>query len=230
MANKNLEKIEEVDGVKYKFVFPNMGESAEADMEYSKGYTKALQNGLWPRTKMERHVSENGLWTGEDSEKVEVKNRQFQELVGQAFVAKDPAVKAELLAKLNDVRNELMSLMIQKQSLFNNTAEAKGEETKILSLIPKCVLNEDGSRKWNNYEEFQKEKDTQNTLELVKVFVAFISDLDNKLSQVDNLLNSYPEDEKVEEEILAAEKVEEQVKIEEIPAEEKAKETDLQTA
>lgn len=197
-ANKNLEKYEVVDGLKYKFVFPNMGQSTEADMEYSKGYTNALKAGIWPRVKMERHVTENGLWTDEDAKRLDDKNLLFQELVAATFSAAKNEEKEKLREKLVIARNELMTLISQKQSLFNNTAESKAEEAKILSLVPKCILKEDGSKVWNSVDEFQKENNTGLAIELMRIFISYISDLDNKLSQIDNLLSSSPEKEEEE--------------------------------
>jgi hypothetical protein len=217
MSNKNLEKYEEIDGKKYKFVFPTMGESTEADMEYSKGYTNALKAGLWPRVKMERHVAENSLWSDEDNKKLDDKNMEFQELVTKTFSAVKNEEKQKLREALAATKNELMSLIILKQSLFNNTAESKADEAKVLSLVPKCVLNEDGSKIWDSPESFQKEKNTGLAVELAHIFVSFISDLDNKLSQVDNLLSNNPEEaEEAVEEIVDSVPVKEEVKVEEV--------------
>lgn len=203
MENRKMEKTDTIGDKVVKFILPSVGQLISADIEYSKGYTNALKAGIWPRMKMEKFVEENALWTEEDEKKLEEKDREFKDLFAKNLATEDQEKRDAINLEMAKVRNEVLSIFGKKQSLYLNTAETKGEEAKIASLIPLCCRKEDGSAYWNSFDEFKGEKDKDFGMEIVRIFMMFLSNMEDALAQTDSVLNrtnvEEPEAEKVEE-------------------------------
>lgn len=183
------EKVITIGEKNYKIVKPTIGQTTEADIAYSKAYTLAIKAGLLPRAAMEVEVEKNKLWPDENEAKLLQVSEELQAEV--AKIRNSETSKADkALARLNFIekRNEVIRLTALKQSLFMHTAETKGDEAKTSYLISKCVLNEDGSKVWNTQEDFTNERSSDIVERLVQELISFISGLDDKIDQMNSLL------------------------------------------
>lgn len=197
---KETSKIISIGDKKVKINIPTIGMGTEADLEYSKAYTKAIQNGILPRAAMEKIILANKVWTVEDDQKILEINGRVEEVITNHASETDKDKKLELRLEFDRLRNELLDMTTKRQTLFLHTAEAKGEEAKIANLMWKCVVNEDGSRIWKTYEDFANDTDISFASQAMQEFVAFTSGLEERIQQIEDIFKDEEEtkEEKVE--------------------------------
>lgn len=185
---KEISKTVEVCGKKIKLNTPTIGMGAEGDLEYSKAYTKSLIGGLMPRAAMEKFVRESKSWTDEDDTRLSDVMSKLQELMAQFGTEKDNDKRQDLRLSFYETRNELANLTARRQSLFAHTAESKGEEAKVTNLAWKCITNEDGSKIWNTQEQFLAETDVEFVGAALQEFISFTTNLEEKMSELDEII------------------------------------------
>lgn len=217
MANKT-EKVITVDGKELKLVYPTIGLSSEADTEYSKAFTKALQNGLSPQVVMERTLREAGVWTLEDDAKLEALTRDLQEHVSKIVLIKDTAERETKKIDFYKTQNELYQLTVKRQSLNNHSAEQKGEEAKIAFLSWNCILNSDGTKYWPNQEAFYKEQNNDFMKTVIQEFVSFTSGLEDKMNSIDDILSGKFGEPEIEESVTESPSEVQEIKEEAVAA------------
>ncbi len=201
MENKVYDKIITVglEERKIKITFPTLGQSSESDLEYSKAYTKALKAGLLPRVSMERQIIESDLWTEKQEAELENGKENLNILIEKYRLTVDKTDKSIFQNQFYELQSNIFKLSSIKESLFNHTAEKKGEEAKVANLAWKCILNEDDTRIWKTQEEFFNEKDNVFVSEVVMAFIKFTSGLDDTINNISNLLKSEFKDSSEEE-------------------------------
>lgn len=196
------EKIIEVNGKKYKILFPNVEQGQESDMAYAKAFNSSLKNGIVPRATMDFYIRDNGIWPQENETRIAELTDKIKDTLIALKTEKDNDKRDELRFNFVNQRNEILLLNSQKQALYNNTAEAKGEEAKISSLVWKCVQNEDGKRVWETEKDFLNERDIELVSSLLEKFVMFTSGLENRMNEIDSILeNPIVEDQDIKEEL-----------------------------
>ncbi len=205
-------KIVTINDKKIKLVRPTLGIASEGDLEYSKAYTKALQNGLIPKVVMDKLCIETGAWTAKDDEEVATVSKRLHEIMEIFATSGDNKDSAKL--EFYELRNRLTIITAKRQSSFTHTAESKGEEAKISSLACKCILNEDGSKIWKNLEEFYNETNLQFVSQAVQEFVAFTSGLGEQIDELEKIFDGPSEETPKEtiEKIEEIKKTEEEIK------------------
>jgi hypothetical protein len=186
---QKVEKVVDLGDEKVKFIYPNVRQNSEADLEYSKAYTKALLAGLIPRAAMERRLKESGAWVEADDDEINQLGLDINDLIIKLNVEKDTAKRQELKIQFLEARNKLYALSSRRQSLFTNTPEIKGEEAKIAELLWQCSFKEDGSKIWNSKEEFLNSNDIKYTEKIIGAFVGFTTNLDENLALIEDLLS-----------------------------------------
>ncbi len=196
---RETSKMVEVNGKKVKLSLPTIGMGTTGDLEYSKAYTKALHDGLMPRVAMEKFVIDNNLWTKEDDKRVADVSSGLENLMASFSLEKDAEKRNELKAKFYDLRNELSAISSKRQNLFVHTAESKGEENKIAHLAWQCILNEDGTRVWNSREDLMNETDVPFVSQVLQLFVAYTSGLEEKVEAIETIMDGIEEEREKEE-------------------------------
>lgn len=206
------EKIVTIGEKKYKFVQPTLTQSSSADFEFSKAYTAALVGGLLPKIALEKRLIEAGAWSTDDDAEIESLNLISRKALQDMALAKTAADKDVFLEEYQSVRTALMRKLSDKQALFTHTAEAKGDEAKIIDLMWQCVVNEDGSRIWGSKKDFLESNISENE-ELLSAFISYISGLDDRIKTLNDMIKSSYEqaDEEKTEDVVKEEKVEESV-------------------
>lgn len=132
----------------------------DADFEYNKYMNKLLKEGILPIVKLEQTVRENGIWT-EDKEKKE------RELTNAVIKAEETLRKgkiklseAEKIAKqaIKD-KFERLSLIMEKNSVLENSAERLAENYRFNYLVSHCTVYNDsgGKRYFQDYDDFLKQ-------------------------------------------------------------------------
>ncbi len=198
-----LEKIVTLNDINYKVVFPTVGQSTEADIDYSKSYNSSLKNGILPRVAMEAYVRNNELWEVEKDNEIDLLNKELGDITFEIKKEKDLEKRKVLTIKFIEKRDELLVLGSERESLYHHTAESKGEEARISSLIWKCVSKEDGTKVWASKEDFLNERDSQLVSGLVQAFVGFTSGLEKKMEQLNDIFKDPISEDNKEESVGA---------------------------
>jgi hypothetical protein len=189
MSNKEKrEKMVEVqtgrrvfDSEKYGLLqirYPKVEENRLADWEYSKVFNQACMDDIPTNREMDELIKKKKLWTSKDDDRIEkIRGEIDKQLV---ILSKMDTAKniAPIEAKINELRDEMFGLQQEKQKYFNNTAEAKADESKMSFLIHKCTEFADtGKPVWATYKDFKEEEDQSTVNLIVYQFLTFINGL-----------------------------------------------------
>lgn len=196
-----------IDGVKYRVLLPTLQQSTDADVDYSKAYTKALQDGILPKAALERLLVKSGAWAQEDEDELNAAGAESQKVMMKIMSEKTRADKETYLPEFYAVRERLNNISSRKQLMLMNSAETKGEESKLGSMLAKCVQNEDGSQLWKNKTEMMSENNISLVQELGQVLMNFMGQLEEKIKQIDDLILGDSEPEKEESVRIVVEEV-----------------------
>jgi hypothetical protein len=216
-TEKRTSKSLNIQGRLIKFVRPNIGQGRIADMEYAKQYSDALKQGLPARAKAERMIEEQGLWPVENEQRIAQLGQRLQELLVELKTNTDKENLKDSRREFNEIDQELAVLDVQKRQLYIHTAESKGEEARIACLAWQCILNEDNSNVWKSQEDFYSAPSDDFVGQAVRDFIIFLSDSEEALDEVLELLGETPEDE--EEPEAEVEETKEEPTKEEAPKE-----------
>ncbi len=191
VVNKD-EKIIMIEDKKVKLTRPTIGQTTDADMEFSKAYTKALKDGLLPRIAVERQILEQGIWLPENEQKMNDLTLEMQKIIVQLKIDKDKdeESKGKLKERFNEIDIELTDLDLQKRQLFAHTAESKGDEARVSCLAWQCILNEDDSFIWKSKDEFFNAKNDDFIGQAIRQFVLFTSNVEDTIEEVMDLLGN----------------------------------------
>lgn len=181
-------KVVEIDGKNYTFKLPNLTQSTEADMEYSRAYTKALQEGIWPKVSLERQLKKTGAWSDEEDQELQKLDQETQETIKQAVLEPDKEKRRELALKFYAMRERLAEMAGRKHVMLMNCAESKAEEAKLGSILWKCVFKEDGKLLWESKDALMNETDTNFVSQIGQTFISFLGRLEEKLDEINKLI------------------------------------------
>lgn len=188
----------------YVFQMPTIENVTEADVEYSKAYTRALQVGILPRIALERILIRSGAWTDEDEKELNAVVENTQTVVAKLSIVRDKEERAKLVSEYFELRIKLAEISGRKQSMLLNSAETKGEEAKITSLLVKCT-KKNGALAWATKKDLLEDRDSINVGDLVGKFVSFMGQFDEKLAEIDKIVLGDSEPEIKEDEPLVSE-------------------------
>jgi len=217
--SKLTEKSIEIEGRKIILKYPSVGESTDADTEYSKAFTMALKDGLMPKAIMEKTLVDNGLWTEEDTKEEAGLAAKLTEIMAKNRETTKQDEKDKLKEEFYRIQEEIMAYGVKKQSLSAHCAENKGEEARIAYLAWRCILNEENNRLWETQEEFFSNDNNTFVRAVLQEFVSFTTGLDEKINNLDKILDGeFSEQELVPEEESSSKKepVEKEDKKEEV--------------
>lgn len=187
----------------YVFQMPTVENITEADVEYSKAYTRALQVGILPRVALERILIRSGAWTDEDEKELNNVISETQIIVAKLSVVKDKEERAKLVSQYFELRIKLAEISGRKQSMLLNSAETKGEEAKISSLLVKCT-KKNGALAWANKKDLLEDRDNNGVGDLVGKFISFIGQFDEKLEEIDKIVLGDSEEIKEDEPVVSS--------------------------
>ncbi len=146
---------------------PTIAENEEAQKEYIKAYTKALDNGALLRVKMHEYLEKQGIWNQEKEVKLRDLNSQISSLekemrdggkLSKFFKLEDgkPAGIALELRKLRHERNKLQSALIEGTDA---TAEGQAQNRQFNYLLSQCLVYNNGQKYWKTFDEYNKSSD-----------------------------------------------------------------------
>lgn len=159
------EKIFEFDGTKYKIKMPSMNDIQEADFEYSKTFTKAIQAGLPTRKSLEDDLVKRGILDNadafdNDTQKRREEIRRLEVKLKAAEKAGNKKLMVQNAEKLAHARAESYDAIMYRSSVLGNSAEARADERRTTYLMTRSISyaeNEDFV--WPDYADYLRETD-----------------------------------------------------------------------
>jgi hypothetical protein len=156
---KKIESNDEAGNEKVVFIKkPGVKDYRDSQAAYNKTFRSALENGAILKQKLQNYMKEQGVWD-------DAKEKRYQTILDQ-IGAKELAIKAggiplkkakEIALEMRRLRAEFSTLIAERQSYENNSAEGQADNARFDQLIINCVVNESGTRIWETMEDYEKD-------------------------------------------------------------------------
>jgi len=152
-------KFESPDGKEnFYIVIPTAEDIRGADWNYSKVYTKCLVEGITTAAEMMDILMRRGVVGPE----FEQRQRELNdELAKKVIKLQEPSSidEKQLLAmEVANLREELFNWNQRLNGPMSNTCEQIADDARLEYLTSKIIEHEDGTKVWETYENFLKEK------------------------------------------------------------------------
>jgi hypothetical protein len=175
------------DGTKYYIVPPEAEHIRKADWTYSKIYNKAFVDGVTTIAEMRDALEARGLIGTEFDDKIEEMRLELESLVDKMETAEDPDKKRILANKVAAQRDRIFAWNQRASSPLSQTCESIADDARIEYFTSCMVVDEDGERVWDSYDEFLQDKNQELALQARFSCMLFMQGLD------DNFLEQMPE-------------------------------------
>jgi hypothetical protein len=145
----------EVEGVKYRLIFPNVTTIRDANFKHRKAFTDALKNGFYTKKKLELILQEGDINVIKNhvDRRAEILKQYYD-----ASVLVDKAETSENLEFLAEILRTHRESFVQEDmsmnSLFANTAEQLAEDERVNYLCSRLIRHDDYSPVWDTYEDY----------------------------------------------------------------------------
>ena len=157
-----IEKREfEFEKKKYFVKKPGSKVSQHAQRIYSAEFMKCLNEGLMVRAKLKKFLQEHGVWTEAQEEEEKQISKEINDIEVEIYRGgKDRKTMSlsegrEKAIKMKELRNRYSNLISERQSYESNTAESMSDNARFDFLVSECTFNEDGTKVYNSYEDYQ---------------------------------------------------------------------------
>lgn len=150
----------------YFIAQPGAADIRKADWQYSKVYNQAIVDGFLTQSQMINLLKEKDILTEEYTEAIEqVRINLAAELFKLENMTDDTSdeddEKREAIAmEVARLRDELFRLNQQVNGPMGNTCENLAEDARTEFLTSRVVQNKDGSRLWEDFEDYQNEENS----------------------------------------------------------------------
>jgi len=149
-----------IDGdATYYIVAPTAEDIRGADWEYSKAYTKSLVEGITTTAEMTDILMRRGIIGPEfeqrSNELAEILNVKIDALAAASTTEEKQTLALEVAA----ARDELFQWNQRLQAPLANTCEQIADDTRLEFLTSCIVVDADGNRVWNSFDEYLVEKE-----------------------------------------------------------------------
>ena len=169
--SKEKQKIVDVkleDGKKIKIVVkkPQGPVLNEAQRIGAKVWTECLKDGIMTKQELARLMQEKGIW-GEKQDKEQQKiNNEIIELEKDLYINGKRKIKKseakKIAIEMRAKRNELRTLIAEKISLEQNTAEALSDNAKFDFMVSQCIYDESGNNKvFSSFDDYNSKSDSE---------------------------------------------------------------------
>jgi hypothetical protein len=129
-----------------------------ADWTYSKTYTKCLVEGITTSAEMMDILMRRGIIGPEFEQRGEELTTELNEKIIALETAGDLDEKRMAAIAVANSREELFQWNQRLNGPMSNTCEQIADDARLEFLTSKMIENEDGSKVWDSYETFLKEK------------------------------------------------------------------------
>jgi hypothetical protein len=147
----------------YYIAQPGAFDIRKADWQYSKVYNQAILDGFLTQAQMVDLLKEKGILSDDYGERVEsVRISLASELFKLENMDESAAEmeKEAIALEVARLRDELFSLNQQVNGPMGNTCENLAEDARTEYLTSRVVQRKDGSRLWEEFDEYQNEENS----------------------------------------------------------------------
>jgi hypothetical protein len=185
---------------KYYIEPPTAEDIRGADWQYSKTYTQCLIEGITTSAEMMDILTRRGIIGPEFEQRASELSGKLSEAIVELNNAETMDEKRERSVKVARAREDLFQWNQRLNGPMNNTAEQISDDARLEYLTSSMVVKEDGSKVWDKYETYLKEKSQALALRSRFEVMLYLQGLDS------NFLDQTPEAramKEVEDEIIA---------------------------
>lgn len=153
-------KIEDKD-VKFLVRSPSFKNQREAQKVYNTAFTDAIKSDAVVRAKMEDVLREQGIWNdGKEKELTELQNEiiKAERVLAQGGISLKKAKSIAL--EMKETRDKIRELLMDRNSLDNNSAEGQADNTRFNYLVTVCTVYKDTEKPYFKDMDDYLEKNT----------------------------------------------------------------------
>ena len=178
-----------IDGkpVKLAIVRPSVKVSKEAQLEYNRSFSEAVQSGALLKAKLQNVLMDQGVWSIE-------KQNQHDALISDINENEQTLARGGI--KLSDAKRvalemrvkrwRLRELISERTEYESNTAEGQAENARFNYLVSACtVYNDTGEKVYSGLEDYLEKSGELFSLEAARVFANMMYGLEDNYE--DNL-------------------------------------------
>lgn len=170
---------------KYYIATPSAEVIRGADWTYSRTYTKALMENITTSSEMLDILNRRGIVGPEFEQRSTELTEILNDKIAQLEAATTIEEKRELAIEVSNAREELFQWNSRLSGPMSNTCEQISDDSRLEYLTAHMVENEDGTKRWECYEDYLKEKSQALALRARFEIMIYLQGLDSDfLSQV----------------------------------------------
>ena len=162
---------------------PNSNILNRANALFTKTLHQHMKDGIMTKPELEKFMLEKDIWSEEKSDRQKELAKEIRELTKDLFQGRGKRKLSEgkdLAIKIKKARYELQSLIAEKLSLEQNTAESLADNLKFDFLVSECTYTEDGKKKvYNSLEDYQDRSDDEIAFMAAATLAQMIYSLDS---------------------------------------------------
>ena len=205
---------------KYYIATPNAEVIRGADWTYSKMYTKCLVEGITTSAEMMDILTRRNIVGPEFEQRSTELTEILNEKITKLEAAKDIEEKRSLAVGVSSAREELFQWNQRLSGPLSNTCENMSDDSRLEFLTSSMIENEDGTKRWNSYEDYLSEKSQALALKARFEIMIYLQGLESNFLETtpENVaLREIEEDlvNKAQETLKVAKALEKEAKVEE---------------
>lgn len=143
---------------KYYIEPPTAEDIRGADWQYSKTFTQCLVEGITTSAEMIDILTRRGIIGPEFEQRANELAQKLSDRIALLESTEDVDAKRELALEVARSREELFQWNQRLNGPMNNTAEQISDDARLEYLTSSMVVREDGSKVWDSYDVYLKEK------------------------------------------------------------------------
>lgn len=145
------------------FKHPTQEEIFKLDLVYRVAFANAMRQGVMCEAEARKVFKESGAWTSEDENKINMltlKIAQLETIVKAFLQGSNPEEKNEddinnMVTELMTLRNDHLTLIGTRTSLFRQTAEGAADEQRMHKFVELCCYrSEDEEKLFGSHDEY----------------------------------------------------------------------------
>ena len=173
----------EIDGkeVKLAIIRPNVKISKEAQLEYNRSFSEAVQSGALLKAKLQNVLMDQGVWSIEKQEQhdnliTDINEKEQTLARGGIKLTDAKRIALEMRVK----RWRLRELISERTEYESNTAEGQAENARFNYLVSSCtVYNDTGEDVYSGLDDYLEQSGELFSLEAARMFANMMYGLED---------------------------------------------------
>jgi len=158
MSETKEQKFEStLDGkkVQLKILAENLDIERKCDTEYHLAYTQLMQKGILPKSTLEKHMAQKGIWTDEDQTALDGIQQQLAQLQMKLEDAKTYDDGLVIASEMGELRAECLRLVEVKAAVVANSCESLADQVRRDAYLAFATVYSDTNKPvFADYDDF----------------------------------------------------------------------------